>query len=142
MIKAEVITHEGTPIPNWVDRCRMLLEPTKSAPLLLLLLVAALCAIIFYRHQQVVYHEPVGTLPAINTPPLMVDTPSLADQVNSLTDTSTTEDPSPVTTNVDANAQLSAPRTKYGKSSLNQTVGNLQDTASQANRHINNSNKQ
>lgn len=39
MIKAEVITHEGNPGPNWLDRCRNLVSPGKMTALVISLTV-------------------------------------------------------------------------------------------------------
>lgn len=48
MIKAEVITHEGIPAPNWLDHCRTMISPAKITALLLA--VAALIGVLVFMH--------------------------------------------------------------------------------------------
>lgn len=42
MIKAEAISHEGNPGPNWLDHCRTIATPTNIAVVLLLIVAGGL----------------------------------------------------------------------------------------------------
>lgn len=42
MIKAEVISHEGNPGPNWLDRCRTAVTPTNITVLVLFIAAGAI----------------------------------------------------------------------------------------------------
>lgn len=50
MIKAEVITHEGNPGPNWLDHCRTAITPGRFITMLAVIIIAALAlSILHYR---------------------------------------------------------------------------------------------
>lgn len=42
MIKAEIISHEGNPGPNWLDRCRSVVTPVNVTTVVLLIVAGAL----------------------------------------------------------------------------------------------------
>lgn len=42
MIKAEIISHEGNPGPNWLDRCRSLISPASISTIVVLVAVAGI----------------------------------------------------------------------------------------------------
>jgi cytoskeletal protein RodZ len=53
MIKAEVITHEGNPGPNWLDHCRTSITPGRFIATLVIAVIAALALGLFqYRSSQ------------------------------------------------------------------------------------------
>lgn len=46
MIKAEVISHEGNPGPNWLDRCRTIITPEKITVVMVCIALVAIGAIV------------------------------------------------------------------------------------------------
>lgn len=66
MIKAEAISHEGTPGPNWLDRCRTVITPTNITVILLLVIGAALFVGLENKQSQTANQQP-KTTPTIQT---------------------------------------------------------------------------
>lgn len=85
MIKAEVITHEGNPGPNWLDRCRTLATPGKVTILIVVVAVAALILLIGSDRHVGQANQVPATSTQQATP-----APGTALQVTPVTDTSTT----------------------------------------------------
>lgn len=73
MIKAEAIIHEGTPGPNWLDRCRTVTTPTNITYVLLFVVGIALFAGLVHKQQTQSASQQPKTTPTIeqSTAPLV-----------------------------------------------------------------------
>lgn len=96
MIKAEVITHEGIPGPNWLDQCRTYITPARTTMVVLAIAVGVLFASIAQDDTPT-----VGNLPATSTSQQSQPLPGAGLTVQPLRDPSATA-PATNTGNVQA----------------------------------------
>lgn len=112
MIKAEVITHEGVPAPNWLDHCRTMITPGTITSLVVIVAAAAVVSGILHHHSAPTTPTSSSTTQQANTTPLRgLEVEPAANQINtdSSGDTLLQPAPTPATDNTDS--QLGAPVT-------------------------------
>jgi hypothetical protein len=126
MIKAEVINHEGSAGPNWLDHCRAVFTP-QTLTTLFVILVVIIAGLAFTRQHAKVAQQ-TGSLGAssqqvgfngVSSPRLQVATPASSIQ-SSTTDPTTSSNLQPANNAGDA-ALPGTPTTSLGTGSA--TVG-------------------
>ncbi len=161
MIKAEIISHEGNPGPNWLDRCRTVATPVNVTAVLLLIVIGGLFIGILHKDRTTAANQQ-STSP---TGQASVQPENTSLQVESLQQKTTTNNGNtsvqsaaggnaPVAnTNADTkssdvlgatktpalnNSNTSSSQYRQGSNNLKKTVDNLQSTVQNTTQQVNN----